>query len=557
MPASLDPIDRRAAIVGMLVVLASNARYLAGFAGVFDPPGSMEPYYIDMAKLPVSTIAGRDPAWGPLYALWLKPLRAILSDPLRVYAANVQLLSYVVSALVYVFVLLTTRRAAVATGIALLFLVSDLNVPIESKVCSFAVAVVLGGVALSRMLADRVHRTAAVGLALLVAAYARPELYPPGIAVWLAALWQSRSDRRRGRATVLIAGSVGILAGALAMGTPVWSPGFEGGRLFGALREHFARNWISWNGEGTAYLSIWAKEFGEASGVLQAVLANPTAFARHLLENSFGVLRFFSLGAFEHFPLVATSASGWAATVEAVILALVAWGSILMVCTDPPRRRALRERCGELVVPAVAVVSFTVTAALIVFPKPHYLLAPGVILIIGVGLAASVILPSLPIRSPWVAMFAAVACVAATPTPYALPRLAKGPTGIGAEVQLARPVTDTVLQLRSLELSRPVHVLSFTDGFGELLGDGFEEIKIWNKGERSLEAYVRDEHVDVIVTMERGRQSFLVDDPYWTLIETTPERAGFSRLATADPSSVRVYLRDRAETQPGVSAGSR
>src|SRR5689334_4313382 len=105
-------IEPSAAALGLLFVLAANARYLTGLAQVLDPMIAMDPFYIAMARRPVAEILRTDPSWGPLYALWLEPFVAVLLDPLRVYFANAGALSVAVSLAVYAYLLLLTRRAA-------------------------------------------------------------------------------------------------------------------------------------------------------------------------------------------------------------------------------------------------------------------------------------------------------------------------------------------------------------------------------------------------------------------------------------------------------------
>ncbi len=544
MSAARLPINRNAALLGLATVVFANLRYLSGFAEVFDPPISMEPYYIDLARQPLAWIARRDPGWGSLYALWLKPLRVVFSDPLQVYTANVQILSFAVSSLVYAFTLVLTRRAVPATATALLFLISDLNVPLVSKVCTFALLIVLAGFTVSELVARRAHRTGAVAAGLLLASYARPELYVPGLLTWATAIWQARRDGRPATQGWLVAGSTVIVLAALSIGTPLWSLHHDNDRLLGAFREHFARNWGRWNGGWQYYLSVWEREFGSAEGVLQAFLANPSAVGRHMFDNAEGVVKFFAVSVFEHYPVLVPRAWPMAAAIEGVafslgFLALVAYG-----LSDGARRGLVRERYGHLLLPFTAIAVFSLASATVVFPKSHYLLIPGVLWLLLPGLVASTIAPSASLpRSRWVAALGAVTCVAMTPTPFSVPPAGRTGDMHATELSVFRPTTDTIRQIRSLGLRPPVHVLTLTDGIGELLGDGFEEVKIWGKGDRSLETYTRDRHVDVIVTMERGRDSFVVADPYWTVIETDPIKAGYTRLPSREPEMVRVYVR--------------
>src|SRR5512134_544210 len=131
MLAPRSSLDRSAAAAGLATVIAANFLYLSGPRQILDPMMSMEPLYIRMAQNSVAEILSWEPAWGPLYALWLKPLFAMFCDPVAVYTANVYALSLGVSIVIYLHVVLLTRRAAPATGAALFFLVSDFNVPLS------------------------------------------------------------------------------------------------------------------------------------------------------------------------------------------------------------------------------------------------------------------------------------------------------------------------------------------------------------------------------------------------------------------------------------------
>ena len=82
------PLDRAAAITGILIVAAANGLYLSGLPRVLDPMLSMEPFYIQMARRPLSSILSEDAAWGPLYAVWLKPFVAALGE----HSVNVRFL---------------------------------------------------------------------------------------------------------------------------------------------------------------------------------------------------------------------------------------------------------------------------------------------------------------------------------------------------------------------------------------------------------------------------------------------------------------------------------
>ena len=547
MTTARPSLDRSAAAIGLLTVVAANFLYLAGLPRILDPMLSMEPFYIDMAHRPVSAILAGDPAWGPLYALWLKPLVAAFGDPLAVYAANLYGLSLGVSILIYLYVLLLTRRAAAAVGAALFFLISDLNVPLDSKVSSFALLVVLAGLTASEVVPAGARRTSVAAAGVLLASYARPELYPAALCLCAVALVLAvREAGESGRGVLLwpAAGLALIAIPGLWMGPPALARRSGDDRFFSAFREHFAWNWESWHGHGQTLFAIWKGEFGTAQTVFQAIQRNPDAVAHHLADNVLGTLRFLIMSAFDHYPLLAPATRPVLVRAESLLASAVALGILVAVAARRGWRREMLDRYGHVLVPWATVTAFAVGATTAIFPLPHYLVLPSVFLLLAATAAATVTLPSYSVSSRPGRVLAALACLAAVPKPFVLPTAYVVPgSAFKGRITVARTVADTIHFIRSLGLPAPVHVLAMTDGIGEMLGAGFEEVKIWQKGGQPLQAYLRDRHVDVIVSMEPGRSSFLVDDPYWELIQKTPEQTGFTRLAVPGHQIPRLWVR--------------
>jgi hypothetical protein len=201
----------------------------------------------------------------------------------------------------------------------------------------------------------------------------------------------------------------------------------------------------------------------------------------------------------------------------------------------------------------LAVAIFPIGGAAVVYPSMHYLVIPAACVLLAAVLAIAIVLPEPGLgASRWRRGVVALLSVAAIPTPFVVPTRYFVPTRapIGS-VGVTRPVTDAVHVIRALDLPRPVRVLTFADGLGELAGEGFTEIKIWQRGERSLRAYLDDAHVDVIVTLEPGRQSFRIDDPYWEALQNDPAAAGFALVATPPGTTARIWVRaDRMRPAP-------
>ncbi|HYD49224.1 MAG TPA: hypothetical protein VEB21_12785 [Terriglobales bacterium] len=535
MPAA---IDRRCAAIGLVTVALANLLFLRGLAQAIDPMLSMDPYYIAKARQPLAEIVAGGAAWGPLYALWLKPWVAALGDPLRVYTANVCALSVLVTVLLYLHLLLLTRRAAVATGGAALFLISDLNVPLFSKVSAFAVAVLLAGWIAAQLATSAAWRGSLAAAAILLAGYARPELYPASLILlalmlvipsgWSAGSrsrpgwWGTRQARRARRARATAAVSLLLVGLALTVGLPIGGGDRGEGRLLQAFREHFAWSWNEWHDSRVDFQTIWQRELGGATSLTEALAHKPAAVLRHGIGNAAGILRFLTTQAFDHYPVVRSASQLENAATTAAVLALAA----AFAFKPPLRRRWWASPHGW----HALVACCSVAAAVVIHPSAHYLIFLAVTLLVAAAAAAARWLPPLP-SSPLAAWAAALACLLLVPRPFTA-----APAG-------ARKVTDTVHFVRSLNLAAPVRVLTANDGLANLLGEGFEEVRLWQKGSQPLSDYLHEQDIALVVALELQHQSFAVGDPSWTWFQNAPETAGYGRLAVPGHPRVGVFVR--------------
>jgi hypothetical protein len=176
-----------------------------------------------------------------------------------------------------------TRRAAVGVAGALAFVISAWNVPVDGKVSSFALLVVVAGLAAAEAVPAGARRMSVAAVAVLLASYARPELYLAAPILAAAAMClayrEARAGDRRGWRWAIV-GAVAILGPVAWAGAPAF--GRRGGidRLREALQEHFAWNWNRWHQAHASVVAIWRQEFGAADTPLAAVRANPSAVAR-------------------------------------------------------------------------------------------------------------------------------------------------------------------------------------------------------------------------------------------------------------------------------------
>jgi len=548
MSASRPRIEPSAAVLGFAFILAANARYLTGLAFVLDPMIAMDPYYIALAGRPVAEIARSDPSWGPLYALWLKPLVTLLGDPLRVYFANVAALSVGVSLAIYIYLLLLTRRSAVAAAGSLVFVMSAWNVPIDSKVSSFALLVVFAGLAAAETAPAGARRMSVATLAVLLASYARPELFTAAIVFCAAAMWLARRETRagdRGAWWWALGTAIAILASAASSRLLAFGRGDGSDRLLEALQEHFAWNWNRWHDAHAAVLTIWRQEFGAAETPLAAVLANPRVVVRHLADNMVGTLGLIGGSTFDHFPLLAPPTWPLAVATENLLVAAAAFGVIIAALLRRDLRQTLRERYAPALFQYAVLTTVCTIAATIIFPVRRYVAMPSVAVMLTAALATSLLVPTPGRVTRSMRVVIALACLAAVPRPFLVPSVyaVAGPPFTG-RIAVRRRVADTVAFVRALQLPLPVHILSTTDGIGALLGSGFDQANVWAMGTEPLETYMREHDVGLVINLEGGRQSLAIDDPMWAQLQLTPEQSGFTRLTVAHHPRVGVFVRD-------------
>lgn len=522
-------------LFGLVVVLVANGLYLHGLDEVLDPMMSMDPFYITMSRQPLSRIFAQEASWGPLYAVWLRPLSLWLEDPLVVYRANVRALSLLVSVDLYLFLWLRTRRPGVAVAAAVVFVLSDVNVPLFSKVSEFAVGVVLLGLILGECVSRGSRRLAVGGAAIALAAYARPELYPAALLVLLVSAWGiGQTGRRRFAVALLVLGFAVGLPGAVA--------GEANARLLLAFREHFAWNWTRWHDRPQSVDAAWREAFGAATSVSAAAAANPAAFVRHVGDNLIGATRFSAGWSMNHWPIIAPHTMPGTVDVENAVFQLLAWVALGVAGW----RRALARHRDLAVVTAALLFSGMVSAG-VVYPSPHYLMPTACLFVMWSALALTELWPARRATDGRVWALSALVALALVPRPFEA-RAARVIPGSPLRIDAAgrRPITATVLFVRGLNLPKPTTVMTVGDGIGDLLGNGFREVRAWQRGSRSLVEYLRENDVAVIISRERGRRSFVLEDPYWEDLHLRPRDTPYERIDVPGASELTVFVRRAA-----------
>ncbi|VTT99838.1 Uncharacterized protein OS=Cystobacter fuscus DSM 2262 GN=D187_005498 PE=4 SV=1 [Gemmataceae bacterium] len=389
----LRPRSRGAGLVAdvlalaFVVLLGVKATYHGG--AINDLDGGDEFYYMWRATA-VSKQGLPAVEQAPLYLLYNTIFLRLGIPPADVLFYNWAVLAILLSATMYLLVraLGGNRLAALIAGgmIPATKLIDVWPYPMHLAV------VVLGlGTALAVRLPRTSHRGAAIGLALLLATYARPEfLYALYLFVPLAAaaaawtVWRCPDQRRA------VLGSLAVTAcGGALVACVFGSPRGEGNRAIVAFGQHYALNkfnagarpdnpWHQWQ-------EYMREDFGEATTLPEVWRANPAAVLAHAKTNAMDIPKgllavsapWVDLSILGHHHIFA-SESRYAPQrrVGRVVALGVACGLAGFVIGL--RRQLLgRDDNRRLVAAAAALVLVaapTIAATLVIFPRFHYLI---------------------------------------------------------------------------------------------------------------------------------------------------------------------------------------
>ena len=392
----------------------------------------------------------------PLYALWYFGVSRLEPDPARLYYLSWSLLVALLAAGFYLLVRALGGKRPAALAAAFLLLTSSL-VDIHPYPAHLATLILVLGCTLAVRLRPLPLAVAVLGLALLLAGYARPEYFvgfllfcAGGLALALVALWRCpRCWPLVGGCALLVLLPAALLA--RTAGVPL-----GGGRSFIAFGQHYAHNVSIHRGGVVNPMYHWERvvrdDFGDAHSFGEALRSNPRAVLWHVGVNVRNLPRSLVLAATPNLNVSPQMSRALGLGLAAAVLLGIA-GVCRRVRSGDGRLSPGLALLGLVLVPAVA-------SCLLVFPRLHYLM-PGVTLTL--ALTAS----SLPGGGAWggrlgsrggLAALAAV-LVLLTPNRGGLPW--DLPTWLGHRAVAVPVLSDqrTVAALRSLRIETPVVLL--------------------------------------------------------------------------------------------------
>lgn len=411
------------------------------------------------------------PAWdgAPLYAAWYGILSRLEPDPVRLYFASVALLSVLVPVAFFFLLRTLAVERSMAWTLSVFLLVERWNVLGMPRVSHLAAALLCVGVGVA-LRRKRSATTFAVLLTTVVlAALVRPEY------------------------------ALGLLG--------------DGQRALLALGQHYALHWVRWTTSSlepwTEWQSIFRTDFPGAQSVMAAVLENPAAFARHVLENLMALPR--------EVAALGQGTSAWSFVRYAYGPLLLGWIALAWRrrsgCTGSVRRAA--KTATFLSVPCLI-------ALLVVAPRTHYLY---VVAPLWAAVLAAYSLPKRP--GPAERLFTVLAVV-----------------WLSFPVEKSeRPNLRVVETLRSLAVSQPTLVLEAESGYATYAGGLLTGLAVYEMTSPFGEYLARNASLAVVDSPGLRRSRRVLEDAGFSRWLKTPESYGFRKVPVSGVTDRAILLR--------------
>ncbi len=340
------------------------------------------------------------PVWGPVYTSTLALFVDHADTAKRQFIHFVQVLFTALVASFY----LALRTGAVPVAAALLFtlllVLSGINPYLmeEARIgSSFISHLALLLILVAVMAANRIpttdpDRIGIIAFGLFLASYIRPELLVACSVLSAPYLWLVFRSHAPGHWHIRRKWFVssGVLAAAIWAwawgGLPMGGPGSEARQAM-AFGQHFAVNLIQWEPDQRPHdKNPWADweyyvdmRFGDARGVLNSALANPSAFVQHLARNLKNLAQVI-WRMFLDYPLLVSTDMPWR---------ILNWGllALALYLMYPGGGNTSVTKWYPRILPLALIIAFpSLLSSLLFYPRNHYVIFLGSMSLLGVAL---------------------------------------------------------------------------------------------------------------------------------------------------------------------------
>ncbi len=522
----------------------------------------------------------RDPSWSPLYSVWYYFLSLFESDRVRLYDLNYEILVVAIAALFYLLLRAMKTNVYISATASIWLLLSTVTSSWPYNGLFALVIVLLCLNAIARISSEE-NAYLVLGVSVTAVIFVRPEFLVSLILVLGALAWyhwtrRDRFDWRSATKAATLVGTVVVLFHVFG------NPMGESGKAWGSFGQAFTVNYVQRHGVALVPWFEWREviraTFGDANSAWTAAINNSGAFTRHVMDNVVTYTLATILG-----PLMAPLACVPPRVHGA--LALLQFGVLsglgLFLVREIARDKEIVTRvfARRLVVAALVVVSPNLVAALVVYPRWHYLsiqtsllLAVGAALLSRIadravmrpptfrnvlifGTALIIVTPNissgwLPIRGDdgWPSFspqkwsrereqqIAARRFAWSFPTKVVFMNYWTGGRLLPLQADAVLPTgilenRAIIATVRSLRIDAPVNLLVFLQPYRAYLGDNYHDVEHRQKASTPFLDFLQQVEINMILVSDKLRNSpSFADDPEFRDFLRDPVAHGFRRI---------------------------
>jgi hypothetical protein len=396
----------------------------------------------------------------------------------------------------------------VSVVISGVFLISNANLPVWPKPAHFALVIILVFFIAASYTKRATHGILLVCLWALLSSYIRPEFflaYLLLLSLYIVFVVLGRDKASLSRE--LIAFGVVALISVLLLST-LGIPAFagEGDRNFVAFSQHFALNWVTWTGSDldpwADYAQITSEHFGDARSMLEALQNNPALFLKHTTSNFVGginelTILFLPNGAFSSGDLPHTTFEPY--LLEGLLGLYIAYRFAYRLATGS--MSGVRSNIAEHKTLLLLLSPFVLTglaSAILIYPRDHYLLIPGLFIVIAAALLA--------VGDPGKleeTKYRQVVCIGVLVV-LLTPAIANGDA-------TDKSYIETINFIKSLGIEEQVNLLEAEGGFNFYLADNFRSLSVDEK-DTNFSEFLEEKDINMIVVTDRLEQKMKLSD---------------------------------------------
>ena len=173
-PITVPPFNKKAALIGGILLIIAGIRVYYNLYHYMDIVYGDEVVYMKTG-LNLTKDFNRD--WGPLYGIWYKLLSYFIQDSVQLYYFNYAFIAIIATVMIYLAFLAMNIHPLVALYFAICFVSSRAIVPMWPRISLFTITILMAGVIIVSRMRELYIRLLVFSVVLLLASYARPELY--------------------------------------------------------------------------------------------------------------------------------------------------------------------------------------------------------------------------------------------------------------------------------------------------------------------------------------------------------------------------------------------